>query len=39
MRKLRLPYTSALALAHESRPEVNPDSGFEKELRIWDFYQ
>jgi hypothetical protein len=39
MRKLRLPYTSALTLARKSRTEVTPNSGSEKQPRIWEFYQ
>src|ERR1700742_5054996 len=37
MRKLRLPYASALGLARESRPEICPNNGFEKQLRVWEF--
>ncbi|KAI9374234.1 protein-tyrosine phosphatase-like protein [Aspergillus egyptiacus] len=36
MRALCLPYTKALSLARESRPLINPNIGFEYQLRIWE---
>ncbi|OAG40111.1 hypothetical protein AYO21_05589 [Fonsecaea monophora] len=39
MRKFKLSYSDALALARESRPEICPNSGFEKQLRVWEFCQ
>jgi hypothetical protein len=39
MRKLGMSYAPALALARESRPQITPNSGFEKQLRIWEFCQ
>jgi len=35
MRTLSLNYTSALALARESRPLISPNEGFEYQLRVW----
>ena len=37
MRKFSLSYAAALSLAHESRPQITPNTGFEKQLRIWAF--
>ncbi|OCK78047.1 phosphatases II [Lepidopterella palustris CBS 459.81] len=37
MRTLSLTYSSALGLVCESRPQVLPNLGFEKQLRIWGF--
>ncbi|KIX99696.1 uncharacterized protein Z520_04331 [Fonsecaea multimorphosa CBS 102226] len=39
MRKFKLSYSAALTLARESRPEICPNSGFEKQLRVWEFCQ
>ncbi|OAL36466.1 hypothetical protein AYO20_04362 [Fonsecaea nubica] len=39
MRKFKLSYSDALTLARESRPEICPNSGFEKQLRVWEFCQ
>jgi hypothetical protein len=36
MRTLSLPYTNALSLARESRPLIMPNSGFEKQLLVWE---
>jgi hypothetical protein len=36
MRLHTLPYSSALALARESRPPISPNTGFEYQLRIWE---
>ncbi|KAL4870319.1 hypothetical protein BDV12DRAFT_195466 [Aspergillus spectabilis] len=36
MRTFSLPYAHALALARESRSIVNPNIGFEYQLRIWE---
>lgn len=35
MRALKLDYSSALALARESRALITPNSGFEYQLRVW----
>ncbi|EXJ57480.1 hypothetical protein A1O7_07828 [Cladophialophora yegresii CBS 114405] len=37
MRRFQLSYASALSLARESRPQITPNSGFEKQLRVWEF--
>ena len=37
MRKLQLPYATALNLARESRLQLTPNHGFKKQLRIWEF--
>ncbi|KAJ9610766.1 hypothetical protein H2200_005543 [Cladophialophora chaetospira] len=37
MRKNNLSYASGLNLARESRPQITPNNGFEKQLRIWEF--
>jgi hypothetical protein len=37
MRQLDLSYGAALTLARGSRPEITPNGGFEKQLRIWEF--
>jgi hypothetical protein len=36
MRTLNLSYDSALTLARQSRPLINPNPGFERQLRIWE---
>lgn len=35
MRKLSLTYEEALSLARQSRPLITPNSGFEKQLLVW----
>ncbi|KIW66106.1 hypothetical protein PV04_08310 [Phialophora macrospora] len=37
MRRLQISYASALSLARESRPQITPNSGFERQLRVWEF--
>jgi hypothetical protein len=37
MRSLQLSYASALSLAQQYRPLIQPNSGFERQLRIWEF--
>ncbi|KAF2459677.1 protein-tyrosine phosphatase-like protein [Lineolata rhizophorae] len=37
MRKLKIEYSAALALAREARPIIFPNQGFERQLRIWHF--
>ena len=37
MRKSSLDYSSALALARESRALITPNPGFEYQLRVWHF--
>ncbi|ETI25467.1 hypothetical protein G647_02240 [Cladophialophora carrionii CBS 160.54] len=37
MRRFQLSYASALSLARESRSQITPNSGFEKQLRVWEF--
>jgi hypothetical protein len=37
MRRFQLSYASALSLARESRPQITPNSGFERQLRVWEF--
>lgn len=37
MKKRQLSFAAALGLARESRPQICPNSGFEKQLRIWEF--
>lgn len=37
MRKTSLHYSSALALARESRALITPNPGFEYQLRVWHF--
>ncbi|KIW24051.1 hypothetical protein, variant [Cladophialophora immunda] len=39
MRKFKVSYSAALTLARESRTEICPNSGFEKQLRVWEFCQ
>jgi hypothetical protein len=36
MRSFSLKYSSALALARESRSLITPNPGFEEQLRIWE---
>jgi len=36
MRKFSMPYVDALALARESRFIISPNSGFERQLQVWD---
>lgn len=37
MWKLKLTYSAALQLARESRAQILPNPGFQKQLRIWEF--
>lgn len=37
MRKRQLSFAAALSLARDSRALICPNSGFEKQLRIWEF--
>lgn len=39
MRRFSLPVSSALSLARASRPIITPNSGFERQLRIWEHCQ
>jgi hypothetical protein len=36
MRTLSIPYTTALALARQSRPIISPNSGFASQLKVWE---
>ena len=36
MRTLNLSYDAALAMARESRRQIMPNSGFERQLRLWE---
>ncbi|OAP56465.1 hypothetical protein AYL99_09644 [Fonsecaea erecta] len=39
MRKFNLSYSAALTLARETLPAICPNTGFEKQLRLWEFCQ